>query len=129
MAGPPTPPGGGEHPAAHLRCVATAPHYVWGGRCDGWHLVRTADLSVIHERMPPDTAEVRHLHVRAHQFFLVLRGRLAIESAGVTHRLGPLEGIQIPARVPHRVHNSSAEAAEFLVVSQPPSHGDRVVAG
>ena len=37
----------------------TAEHYKWGGAggadCDGWHLVKTAELSVIEELMPPDT--------------------------------------------------------------------------
>jgi hypothetical protein len=33
--------------------TGTAPHYAWGAKCDGWHLVRSADLSVIQERMPP----------------------------------------------------------------------------
>ena len=31
----------------------TAEHYTWGDGCDGWHLVKGADLSVIQERMPP----------------------------------------------------------------------------
>jgi len=30
---------------------ATAPHYVWGDRCDGWRLVQSDGLSVIHERI------------------------------------------------------------------------------
>ena len=114
--------------APGITSVATAPHYTWGASCDGWHLVRTGDLSVIQERMPPGTTEARHLHRRAHQFFLVLHGRLAIECSGVTCELGPLQGLAVPAGKPHRVHNASAEAAEFLVVSQPPSQGDRVAA-
>lgn len=31
---------------------ANAEHYLWGGDCDGWHLVKNQNLSVIHERMP-----------------------------------------------------------------------------
>lgn len=31
---------------------ANAEHYLWGGDCDGWHLVKSQGLSVIHERMP-----------------------------------------------------------------------------
>ena len=54
----------------------SAPHYGWGEGCDGWHLVRTPELSVIQERMPPGTSEVRHRHGRARQFFFVLSGRL-----------------------------------------------------
>ncbi|GLI08987.1 hypothetical protein YDYSG_50190 [Paenibacillus tyrfis] len=48
---------------------ANAPHYNWGDQCDGWHLVRQPELSVIHERMPPHTAEVRHYHKQARQLF------------------------------------------------------------
>ena len=54
-----------------------------------------------------------------------LRGRLAIECAGTSYEVGPCSGLAVPAGVPHRVHNAWDEAAEFLVVSQPPSHGDR----
>jgi len=27
-----------------------AEHYIWGDQCDGWHLVKNNDLSIIHER-------------------------------------------------------------------------------
>ena len=77
--------------------------------------------------MPPSTSEGRHYHQRAHQFFLVLRGRLTIEGPRVTHELGPGQGIVIPAPAPHRVSNAGTAAVEFLVVSQPPSHGDREI--
>ncbi|MGA8345596.1 MAG: hypothetical protein WB781_26940, partial [Candidatus Sulfotelmatobacter sp.] len=36
-----------------------AEHYRWGVDCDGWHLVKDAQLSVIEEFMPPGAAEVR----------------------------------------------------------------------
>jgi mannose-6-phosphate isomerase-like protein (cupin superfamily) len=42
--------------------------------------------------------------------------------------IAALQGLAVPAGAPHRVHNASAEAADFLVVSQPPSQGDRVAA-
>lgn len=47
-----------------------AEHYVWGNNCDGWHLLKRQDLSIIHEHMPPATAETRHFHVQSRQFFL-----------------------------------------------------------
>ncbi|PKF76460.1 cupin domain-containing protein, partial [Vibrio sp. vnigr-6D03] len=28
-----------------------AEHYVWGERCDGWHLVKSTSLSVIQEKV------------------------------------------------------------------------------
>jgi mannose-6-phosphate isomerase-like protein (cupin superfamily) len=107
---------------------ASAPHYTWGDGCDGWHLVRTPELSVIQERMPPGASEVRHRHARARQFFLVLSGALEIELAGEVARLGPQQGLEIAPGVPHQVMNRSAAPVEFIVVSQPPSHGDRVEA-
>ena len=105
----------------------TAEHYIWGKGCDGWHLVKTAELSVIHERMPAGTSEARHLHKRARQFFFVLSGTATLEIAGVRAVLQTHEGLEVPAEVPHQMFNESDEALEFLVVSQPASHGDRVV--
>jgi len=105
-----------------------AEHYAWGDGCDGWHLVRSPELSVIEERMPPGTAELRHRHARARQFFYVLSGRLRIEVDGVVHELGAREGLQVDAGRAHEVRNDGPAAAEFLVVSQPPSHGDRIAA-
>ena len=42
----------------------TAPHYTWADVCDGWKLVDTPNPSVIQERMPTGTQEVRHKHSR-----------------------------------------------------------------
>jgi mannose-6-phosphate isomerase-like protein (cupin superfamily) len=107
--------------------TATAAHYSWGNGCDGWHLVRAAGLSVIEERMPPGSSEVRHWHARARQFFYVLSGTLTIDVEGVQHRLAARTGIELPPGTSHQVLNESAEHAELLVISMPPSHGDRHV--
>ncbi len=69
-----------------------AEHYSWGAACDGWHLVRGADLSVIEERMPSHTSEIRHAHARARQFFWIISGVATIELEGVTHSLGAEAG-------------------------------------
>jgi len=103
----------------------TAAHYTWGGGCDGWHLVTAAALSVIQERMPPGTSERRHRHARSRQFFYVLSGELMVECDAVRHRLEAGSGLEVAPGTPHQVRNDSASAVEFLVVSQPPSHGDR----
>jgi mannose-6-phosphate isomerase-like protein (cupin superfamily) len=103
----------------------TAEHYVWGEGCDGWHLLRTPGLSVIEERMPPGTAETRHSHERAQQLFFVLSGELAVELPGGTRRVGPLQALHVPAGLAHRVRNGGSGDARFLVISEPPSHGDR----
>ena len=99
--------------------------YEWGAGCLGWHLVRTPELSVIHEEMPPGTEEVRHRHRQARQFFFVLRGMLVLECDGVRHELQPHSGLEIAPMVAHQARNESAATVEFLVISQPPSHGDR----
>lgn len=103
-----------------------AEHYTWGQGCDGWHLLAGDDLSVIEERMPGGTAEVRHWHARARQFFYVLEGELAIELEGVTHCLRVGEGLPIPPGMAHQVRNDAAKDARMLVVSSPRSHGDRI---
>lgn len=108
-----------------------AEHYAWPSTigaqtCDGWHLQRSETLSVIEERMPPGTAEQRHLHQRATQFFYVLAGELTIELDGEEHRLTPFTGLTVSARTPHQVFNLGTGDARFLVISQPPSQNDRV---
>jgi len=104
-----------------------AGHYRWGEECDGWHLVRTPELSVILERMPPGTSEVRHYHEHARQFFFVLEGELTIEIADKKFALRAEEGIEVAPTVPHQILNHGSRDARFLVVSQPPSHSDRVI--
>ncbi len=113
--------------------VQSAGHYKWGGPqgadCDGWHLVRTPELSVIEELMPPGTSEVRHAHVHSRQFFFVLEGELTLE---VDHRdfvLQTGEGLEISPGQQHQALNRSTGLVRMLVVSQPASHGDRVSEG
>jgi mannose-6-phosphate isomerase-like protein (cupin superfamily) len=106
----------------------TAQHYSWGDGCDGWHLVQTATLSVIQERMPPGTAEVRHYHRQADQFFYVLQGILLVAVGTSEFELSAGQGVHVKAAEIHQVHNRSTGNAEFLVISNPPSHGDRVSA-
>src|SRR5215212_3805708 len=107
---------------------ASAEHYVWGGSCDGWHLARATGLSVIEERMPPGTREARHRHAHARQFFYVLAGTLTMEVEGIRHRLSARSGIELPPGAAHQALNESDADVEFLVVSTPPSHGDRIAA-
>lgn len=100
-------------------------HYTWGDVCDGWYLVRGDELSVIEERMPPGSSEQRHFHQRSRQFFYVLEGELAMEVEGREHRLNPRQGLEIAPGERHQARNVSPSDVRFLVVSQPPSHGDR----
>ena len=109
-----------------------APHYLWGedsgGPSDGWHLVATDGLSVIEERVPPGGREVRHRHGTAHQFFYVLAGEAEIEVEGSSHRLRPGDGLEVPPGAAHSLRNARRADLRFLVVSAPPSHGDRELA-
>jgi mannose-6-phosphate isomerase-like protein (cupin superfamily) len=110
----------------------SAEHYKWGGPqrtdCDGWHLVKTSQLSIIEELMPPGASETRHSHVHARQFFLVLEGELTLEVEHDNFVLGAGEGLEISPAQPHQARNQSTRPVRFLVTSQPPSHGDRVIA-
>jgi len=111
---------------ANAISTANAEHYTWGNNCDGWYLVRTPELNIIEELMPPGTSETRHHHVRARQFFFVLEGELTLE---IEHHDFPLkagEGIEIAPGQFHQAINRSQRAARILVTSQPPSHGDRI---
>lgn len=100
---------------------------MWGGQCDGWHLVRAETLSVIEERMPPGTREQRHHHARSRQFFYVLAGELTMEVEGPDYRLHVGEGIEVAPGAGHQAKNESTADARFLVISSPPAQGDRVV--
>jgi mannose-6-phosphate isomerase-like protein (cupin superfamily) len=112
--------------------AGNAAHYNWGNEsnpCDGWQLVRTPELSVILERMPPGASEVRHDHERTRQFFFVLEGELTIEMAGEKSILCPQQGIEVAPKTPHQVFNRSTQDLRFLVISQPPSPRDRQMIG
>src|SRR5947209_19913439 len=88
---------------------ANAEHYLWGQQCDGWRLVTSDQLSVIHERMAPGTSEVRHFHTQSRQFFFILAGIAELEVNGKTYTLNVHEGIEIAPHAPHQMRNTSAQ--------------------
>lgn len=102
-----------------------AEHYSWGGNCDGWHLVKRADMSIIHERMPAGTCEIRHYHTQFRQFFFVLSGSLTMELEGELHQIGCQQGLEIPPFAKHQASNDSKTDVEFIVFSHPTTRGDR----
>ena len=106
--------------------IASAPHYLWGNGCDGWHLMRTPAVSILEERMPPGTAERRHKHQESRQFFYVLSGELTIELEGTDVKLGPQTGLEVGPGKAHQAFNRGSADVRFLVTSQPPSQGDRI---
>ncbi|MBC8084633.1 MAG: cupin domain-containing protein [Hymenobacter sp.] len=113
-------------PELALRTTASVEHYHWGDGCDGWHLVKTPDLSIIQERMPPGTTEQYHYHERAQQFFFVLAGTATFEVGGQRVQIRPHQGLHVAPLTPHRILNQAAEDLVFTVTSQPLAHGDRV---
>ena len=107
--------------------TGNAEHYVWGNKCDGWHFVKNDDLSIIREKMPQGTTEVMHYHNKSRQFFYIISGSASMEIDGRVYILNKNEGIEIPPLTPHRMFNNSDGDLEFIVVSQPKSHGDRIL--
>jgi len=105
---------------------STAPHYAWGNGCDGWRLADGNGLSVIEERMPPGTREVRHIHAAAQQVFYVLEGTLSFQLGDDTIHAVSGQAVRIPPGTPHHVWaTADGPGATFLVISQPTTRGDR----
>ena len=106
--------------------MENAEHYIWGEVCDGWHLLKRQDLSIIQERVPAGGAEVMHYHRTARQFFYILEGEgtMVLETQVIVLKKG--EGMEIPPQVRHQFRNQSDADVHFLVISTPSTHGDRI---
>ena len=104
----------------------TAEHYTWGERCDGWFFLKNEDIHVIQEKMPTGAVEAMHFHRKARQLFYVLRGELTMCTQSGSVVIPASHAVTIEPSVQHQARNESREAVEFLVISCPPSHGDRV---
>lgn len=100
-------------------------HYNWGNNCSGWHLVKSKELSIIEELMPPNTKETKHYHKNAEQFFRILKGKAIFELEDKTIEVRAGEGIHILPKVKHRIRNDQSTDLEFIVISQPTTRGDR----
>lgn len=109
-----------------LVSIENAEHYVWGEVCDGWRLLQRGDMSVIQERVPAGGAEAMHYHSMARQFFYILEGEatMVFEDREVVLQKG--DGIEIEPQVIHQFKNNSKGDVHFLVVSAPPTRGDRI---
>jgi len=111
---------------AALVSKSTAPHYTWASVCDGWRLADTPGLSVVEERVPPGSEEVRHYHNEARQFFYVLSGMAVLETEGREHQIPAGSGIEVAPGVHHKFLNSSDQHVVFLVISAPSTKADRI---
>lgn len=106
--------------------IQTAKHYNWGEGCDGWWLLKSDKFTVIEEKMPAGTEEKRHYHAKTDQFFYCLEGKLLIENDGKTIFLEVGEGLHVKAGSVHKIKNTQNQLAQFLVISVPNSHEDRI---
>lgn len=100
--------------------------YSWGEDCLGWHLVNNPALSVIQELMPPNTEEVKHKHLKSQQFFFILKGEATFDVEGEITKIRANQGIYIEKYREHQIKNVTDGNLEFLVISQPHSHNDRI---
>ena len=106
--------------------IENAEHYVWGEICDGWHLLKRDEMSLIQERVPAGGAETMHYHETARQFFYILdgEGAMTVEDRVVSLKKG--KGMEIAPRVRHQFKNLSDTDVHFLVISIPSTRGDRI---
>jgi len=108
-----------------LISIENAEHYIWGEICNGWHLLKRDDMSVIRERVPAGGAEVMHYHNVARQFFYVLEGEATMVFEDHEVILNKGDGIEIEPHVKHQFKNHSTADVHFLVMSIPFTRGDR----
>lgn len=101
-------------------------HYKWGENCDGWKFLDKENLSIIREKMPPNTSETLHYHKKAMQFFYILKGTATFEIENKTFTINENEGIEIKPLKKHKISNQTKANLEFIVISQPTTkNGDR----
>jgi mannose-6-phosphate isomerase-like protein (cupin superfamily) len=76
--------------------------------------------------MPPGTAETRHHHLHSRQFFFVTEGQLTIEIEYHEFVVKAGQGIEVAPGQIHHAMNRGQASLRMVVISQPPSHGDRI---
>lgn len=103
-----------------------AEKYVWGDNCKGWYFHKHSELTIIRETMPTGTSEQLHYHKKSLQFFFIIAGEAMFEVEGEKIMLLPGEGITINPGLKHCIKNPGNSELEFLVISQPESHNDRI---
>ena len=109
-----------------ITSIEVAEHYTWGKRCDGWHLVKSKNLSVIQECIPSGMSEDRHYHTKSEQFFYILSGIATMEMNNEIFIIEKNQGIHIPKGKAHKLKNNHQSDLIFIVSSTPPSHDDRI---
>lgn len=108
-----------------IKDITNSEHYTWGNACDGWHLVQSNSLSIIQETMPSGTSENLHYHNNSQQFFFILLGTATFEVENEIYEVKEGQGFHILSKKKHRIINKTNKMLEFIVISEPKSHGDR----
>ncbi|MEO7766270.1 MAG: cupin domain-containing protein [Ferruginibacter sp.] len=106
--------------------VKNAEHYKWGQSNDGWHLLKTANLSVIEECMFAGNAEGLHFHKKAEQLFYILSGEAVFETGKDIYYLSRGESVHVLPGIVHKISNNGPSELHFIVISSPAAHGDRI---
>jgi mannose-6-phosphate isomerase-like protein (cupin superfamily) len=83
-----------------------AKHYLWRQKCDGWRLLKSAEISIIQERMPSNTFEIPHMHNKPRQFYFISSGEATMEVNGELQNLQVNQGIEIALQTPHQMMNN-----------------------
>ena len=112
-------------PDSMKRTKDNSEHYTWGDNCSGWHLLKSQELSIIEELMPPKTKEKKHYHEKSEQFFRILKGTATFEIENEIIIIEKGQGIHIPPHIKHRIRNDQTQNLEFIVISRPTTRGDR----
>lgn len=108
-----------------IKNISNSKHYIWGNNCQSHKLCDQDDLSVKQELMPSHTAEEKHYHKKAKQFFYILKGQASFEILNETFTIMAGEGIEILPHIPHKIENKENEELHFLVISSPSTANDR----
>jgi mannose-6-phosphate isomerase-like protein (cupin superfamily) len=118
-----------ESHSSTLTPVSTmnAVQYNWGEECKAWFLLKNPKLTVIQEEMPPGSSELLHFHHKAQQLFYILRGEATMEIGDKSIELKPAQSLHIAPGNPHCIRNTGSSALQFIVISEPESHGDKVL--
>jgi mannose-6-phosphate isomerase-like protein (cupin superfamily) len=109
-----------------IRSKHNSEHYIWGNDCDSWVLNGSNNLSVKQEKMPAGAAEKLHFHERAEQVFYILKGEAMLYINNGKFQVKAGESISIQPGSKHFISNESEDEIEFLVISSPSTHNDRI---
>ncbi len=110
-----------------IRDVNVVESFAWGNNCSVWTLLDDKELTVMQEKMPPNSGDELHYHNLSTQFVYILSGTLQIEIDDKIVTLNAFQGLKIPKKSQHRVMNNSNDEVTFLLMSTPGHVDDRVL--